>query len=320
MASTSQSARQSTSAAAIQAGAAIAAGALICVALAFAAGARGDGAYGMTGEAGAEFIDTSTSSPRDDALAMLQARPSAPGVSAETAPAGRLAVIIDDIGFDGAALDRLLALDVPLTLSVLPYAADAPGAARRISAAGQEVFLHLPMEPSGLEDPGPYALTKDLGAEAMQARVLWALSRTPGARGVNNHMGSRLTTDSGAVQRALTPLAGEGLVFVDSLTAPRSVAARTAIGLGIEAAQRDVFLDHEREPAAIQARLDEALMLAAQHGRAIAIGHPYRETLQVLETLGARADAAGVELVFASDIVRAGESAGEGAITLIASP
>ena len=290
--------------AAAEIGAALAASMLLIAALAFAAGAH----------VGADVGAHEAGQARLAEIRAREALNAPPARFADTGPvldrAGldtaqprpRLAVIIDDIGFDEGALNTLLQMDASLTLSVLPYAPDAPDLASRIRAAGHELFLHLPMEPAGLEDPGPHALTKDLPAPAMAARARWALSRTPGARGVNNHMGSRLTSDPQAVARALAPLAGEGLVFVDSLTSPRSVAAKAAEELGFTAARRDVFLDHVRERSAIEARLDEALVLAQTRGGAIAIGHPYPETLAALASLNARASAAGVEIVFASEI------------------
>ena len=232
-------------------------------------------------------------------------RPSARAAPApQRDPAGPgLAVIIDDVGFDGAALQRLLALDVPLTFSVLPYAPDAPGAARRIAASGGEVFLHLPMEPAGLEDPGPFAITTAMDATAAAERAAWALSRVPGAVGVNNHMGSRLTADADAAARALAGLARSDLVFIDSVTTPRSVASQAAARLGLASARRDVFLDHERDPAAISAQIDRALEAARAQGTAIAIAHPYPETIEALAALKARAAAAGVALVSARQAV-----------------
>ncbi len=214
-----------------------------------------------------------------------------------------LAVIIDDAGFDADALERLLSLDIPLTVSVLPYAPDAPETARRVTASGREVFVHLPMEPDGLEDPGPFAITTAMSADAAARRAAWALARVPGAAGVNNHMGSRLTADASAVSRALAVYAGSDLVFVDSVTAPDSVAAEAAARLGIVSARRDVFLDHVRDAGAISAQIDAAIATARSEGAAIAIGHPYPETVSALSVLRARAEAAGVTLVPARTLV-----------------
>lgn len=213
----------------------------------------------------------------------------------------QLAVIIDDVGLDVAAAEHLLALDAPLTLSILPYAEAAPVIARRAIDAGREVFVHLPMEPVGVEDPGPYALTEFQSAVEMSSRIAWAFSRVPGATGFNNHMGSRLTSDRRAMD-ALFAAADlpTSLIFVDSLTHPRSQAAGSARRAGLNAHTRDVFLDHTPDEASVSAQLNLALALALENGQAIAIGHPRAQTLAVLEELAARAEAVGVELVTVS--------------------
>ena len=313
--------RRPKSSAAALTGAAIGAGMLAAAAMATAAGGRDEeSAYapmsaGTSGVAIAASVAVgsdpagvrrpgpdvarSVSQPRDEAPL-----PSPVATMQTPAPDGPvLAVIIDDIGFDAEALERLLALEAPLTFSVLPYAPDAPRLARRIAAAGREVFVHLPMEPVGLEDPGPFAITAAMSPEAAARRASWALQRVPGAAGVNNHMGSRLTADASAVSRALAAFAGSDLVFVDSLTTPDSVAVRAARRLGLAAARRDVFLDHGRDEAAISARIDAVLAKARAEGSAIAIGHPYPETIAALADLKMRAEAAGVTLVPARALV-----------------
>lgn len=213
----------------------------------------------------------------------------------------QLAVIIDDVGLDVAAAEQLLALDAPLTLAILPYAEAAPVIARRAADAGREVFVHLPMEPIGVEDPGPYALTEFQSADEMAARIAWAFSRVPGATGFNNHMGSRLTSDRRLMDTVFSATdLPASLIFVDSLTHPRSQAAHSARGAGLKALTRDVFLDHAPDEASVSAQLNTALALALQNGQAIAIGHPRPQTLAVLADLSRRAEAVGVELVTVS--------------------
>lgn len=236
--------------------------------------------------------------------------------AADLAPLQRpmLAIIIDDIGPDITVARRLVALDPPVTLAILPYAAAAPALSREALEAGREVFVHLPMEPGGLEDPGPWALSRAQDAQAVAARVQWAFARVPGAAGFNNHMGSGFTSDAQAMARVFAALTGsEALVFVDSLTGPRSIAANSARDAGFPALRRDVFLDTNRAEAAIAARLEEALALAASRGHAIAIGHPYPQTLSVLDTLADRAAAHGVEIVTVGEIARVTASSGQGA-------
>jgi len=236
--------------------------------------------------------------------------------AADPAPLHRpmLAVIIDDVGPDIAVARRLMALEPPVTLAILPYAAAAPVLAREALEAGREVFVHLPMEPGGLDDPGPWALSRAHDDQAVAQRVGWAFARVPGAAGFNNHMGSGFTSDAQAMARVFAALTGsETLIFVDSLTSPRSVASLSARDAGFPALRRDVFLDTDRDETAIAARLEDALALAASRGHAIAIGHPYRETLEVLDTLAERAAAHGVEIVTVGEIARLTAPPGQGA-------
>jgi len=295
-----------------QIGAALAAGLMLAAAAAFGGGG-GDSAPQTPSDAPAG-AQPGLSAPWTADIASAPSAGAAPaaGTVQEAAPviaaAPMLAVIIDDVGLDAHAARVLMALDAPVTLAILPYAPRAPELAREAAASGREVFLHLPMEPAGLEDPGPFALTKMMDAHASRARVEWAFARVPGASGFNNHMGSRLTADRARMDALFEALqARRDMIFVDSLTSPRSQAGAAARAHGFTALRRDVFLDNERSEEAVRARLAEAFALARERGGAIAIGHPYRETLAVLGELSALAEAEGVRLVTVRELAGAGE-------------
>jgi len=227
-------------------------------------------------------------------------------------PRPQLVVIMDDVGLDIQAAQSLMELGVPITLAILPYAEAAPDLAKQARQGGLEVFLHMPMEPVGIEDPGPYALTGALSEEELRARLNWAFSRVPGAVGFNNHMGSRMTADRRQMDQVFAALdaifsGSDDLMFVDSITHPRSHAQRAASAAGLQALSRDVFLDHEPDQAAVSEQLNRALALALQNGQAIAIGHPRSQTLAVLQDLQRRADAVGVELTTVRALVERSE-------------
>ncbi len=286
-------------------GAALAAALMVTATIGFQAGAGARAGVAVDGLDAAPGVETRPvtarlgAMPRDDGSAPAETLAEADRPSAR--PQARLAVIIDDIA-DVQTAERLWSLGVPITLAVLPYADAAPEVAARARAAGREVFVHLPMEPVGLEDPGPNALTKALAPRDFRARLSWAFRRVPGAAGFNNHMGSRLTADRAAMAQLFANLADRSgdLIFVDSLTHSRSVAGEAAEAAGFRVLRRSVFLDHHRSPNAIDAQLDAALDEARARGEAIAIGHPYPMTLDALATLQARAAAAGVELTTVS--------------------
>lgn len=195
-----------------------------------------------------------------------------------------IAIVIDDAGLDRARTARAIRLDGPLTISFLPYAGELPRQAEDARRHGHERMLHLPMEPiSPAEDPGPYPLMTWLAPGEMQRRLTMSLERFEGFVGVNNHMGSRMTLDVGAMLPVLEQVRARGLLFVDSRTIAGSVAGPLADRLGIPGAARDVFIDHDGNEEAVAARLADIERIALRQGQALAIGHPHDVTLEALE-------------------------------------
>ncbi len=203
-----------------------------------------------------------------------------PPVAPPTGP--MIAVVIDDLGLLEAATESAIALDPTFTLSFLPYGEKAGELATKARDAGHEVLLHMPMEPDGPVDPGPDALLTGLAPDEIRARLGLALARVPQAMGLNNHMGSRFTADAEAVAVVLDEVNTRGMMMLDSVTTPDSVIGELAQALGVPTSARDVFLDNNRDPALIRQQLDELERIAQATGQAIAICHPYRETIAVL--------------------------------------
>mgnify|MGYP000446876029 CR=1 FL=1 len=216
-----------------------------------------------------------------------------------------LAIVIDDMGPPPTMTHRAIQLPAPVTLSFLPYAEDLPATTAAARAHGHEVYLHLPMEPIGNADPGPNAILVGLDPEEFDRRLSWAFERVPLATGLNNHMGSRATSEPESMLKVLREVRRHGMTFVDSRTSPLSVGDGLAAQLGIPHAARDVFLDNSPAPAAILRQLTEAERLARRRGHALAIGHPYPTTLAVLDSWLPAAQARGLKLVTASGLIAA---------------
>lgn len=208
-----------------------------------------------------------------------------------------LALVIDDLGRDVAVLDRLAQLGVPLSYSVLPFESRTEDVVRILAERGAEVLCHLPMEADGDADPGPGALLSSMRPEELRRATEAALQAVPGAVGVNNHMGSILSTRRPAMELVLDVLARRRLFFLDSRTSAQSVGYALALERGIPATERQVFLDVDSRPDAIRRQFRELLRLADERGSAVAIGHPHRQTLEVLETEVREALAAGYRFV-----------------------
>lgn len=227
---------------------------------------------------------------------------SAPVTTIVPAPEGpvrgvRVALVIDDLGTAVEELRPLLGLGVPVSYSVLPYQEQTPEVVAELRKRGAEILLHMPMEPKNGENPGPGALLGGMSDAEIEDKTVAALRAVPGAVGVNNHMGSKLSEEEGPMAAVLRVLAGRGLFFLDSRTSAETVGYKLARELGIPAAERQVFLDGDPTPQAIEAQFQRLLDLARTHGAAIAIGHPHPETLAALEREVPRAKAEGYEFV-----------------------
>lgn len=219
-------------------------------------------------------------------------------------PAGRIALVIDDLGRSLAAVDRLAALGVPITGTVLPFEPQSGPVAVALAQRGLEVLCHLPMEPAAAgADPGTGALRRAMSSEEIRAGTRRALAAVPGAIGANNHMGSAFSADAEAMRPVLEEIAGHGLLYLDSRTGADSVAFRLALALGVPSAERDVFLDGASDGPAIEERWRELLAEARSQGAAIAIGHPHETTLAFLERAVSAAVDAGYEFVPVSYLV-----------------
>ena len=196
----------------------------------------------------------------------------------------KLAIVIDDMGFNESALRQLLNLDFPVTLAFLPHGKHTRSGAMAAHIKGGEVLVHQPMEPIGYPQvrPGPNALLTGM-SEGQIRRILEAtIAAVPHAVGLNNHMGSRFTQQADGVSVVIRVLKERGMFMLDSLTHKDSVFADQGRSLGIEHYSRDVFLDAAPFREKVLEELYRAEAIALYTGQAVAIGHPHPETLAAL--------------------------------------
>lgn len=197
----------------------------------------------------------------------------------------RVAIVIDDLGYDPVLARGFMELNLPLALSILPRAPFTRKIAQEAARRGIPLMLHLPMEPRNYPEtrPGPGALLLCMSREEILKVVDEDLARVPGAAGVNNHMGSLFTEDREKMGIVLGELKRRNLFFVDSRTTKRSVAYTLAKEMGLPALQRQVFLDNRASKSEVRIQLDRLRSIAGRSGRALGIGHPHKETLETLE-------------------------------------
>lgn len=216
-------------------------------------------------------------------------------LAAGTPPA--VAILIDDIGYRVDADLAALGLPGAYSYAILPHTPHGARFARAATALARDALLHLPMEAErGNALLGPGSLRLGMDAPTITDTLEAALASLPTVVGLNNHMGSRLTADRGAMQVLATGVARHrGLFFVDSRTTARTTAAQAMRERGVPTLERDVFLDHVPREQAVQRQLAVLVARARRVGHALGIAHPHRETLSVLRAW--RPDAAGVRLV-----------------------
>lgn len=254
-------------------------------------------------EAPADLLPQEMASAAPETSAANEPEPDQPATAQRPAGRPQIAIVIDDLGLRQSETRRAVDLPGPLTLAFLPYGQALAGHADRARAKGHEVIVHLPMDPGGRANPGPEALRLGQSAAELDRRLTWNLGQVPGHAGANNHMGSALTENPAAMALVLERLKRNGGYFLDSRTTAKSAARSVAARIGLPYAERDVFLDNDTTPAAIQKQLAETEALARRYGTAIAIGHPHTQTLTVLDTWLKQADARGFDVVPVSAII-----------------
>ncbi len=215
------------------------------------------------------------------------------------AQTARVAIIIDDMGYKYDAGRRALALPGPVSFAVLPGTPRARQFAESAHLAGKDVLLHLPLQAVGHQGPPePGGIMLDMSRERLTATFAAALESVPYVIGVNNHRGSLLTRHPGHMRWLMEEIrARQDLFFIDSFTTPGSVALQMAREAGVAATRRDVFLDDDPSPEAIAREFERMKRLAKRRGTVIAIGHPHRSTLALLERELPGLAEEGIELV-----------------------
>lgn len=216
-----------------------------------------------------------------------------------------ISIIIDDLGNQWRNDLRAINLPGQITYAILPHTPYSVRLAHKANDAGREVMLHFPMASSRRLRPGPGAVDVSMKQPGFLAQAKNNLAAIPFIRGVNNHMGSQITPSLKHMSWLMDDLAKRGdLYFVDSMTIGSSVAGITAREKGIPMVKRDVFLDHHRDPVKIHKQFRRLLSLAKRRGYAVAIGHPYPETLAMLEAELPKLTAQGIELVAVSTLIQ----------------
>lgn len=217
----------------------------------------------------------------------------------------RLAIIVDDLGYDPSAARNVLALPFHVTVSVIPHLPFSTEVAEDAFRRGDEVILHLPMQsiPSAAQQE-KIELRVGMDARQVQSTLEGMLDTVPHAVGVNNHEGSLATANLPLMRELMPDLRERGLFFIDSRTTAATVAYNAAEQAGVRAASRKVFLDDTATVTAVRAQIELAARDAQRNGSAIAIGHPHAATIAALTEAVPELEKQGIRLVFASSLAK----------------
>ena len=217
----------------------------------------------------------------------------------------KIAIVIDDVGLNTSFVKQISQVKAPLTVSFLPYGASGKEQVTMVKNAGFEALVHVPMMPHIPAALAPVTLSPEMDKSETQAELNKMLDRFEGTGidGVNNHMGSLLTERIKNMEYVMEVLKKRGMFFLDSKTTGKSVAGKAASEYGVTYIARDIFLDNKKDYDYIMGQFHQAEKVAQKNGHAVAIGHPYSQTLNVLQDWLKEADSRGFEVVHLSDLL-----------------
>lgn len=199
------------------------------------------------------------------------------------ARSGKLAIVIDDVGYSHQYDQEVFAMPTEIAVAIIPVAPYAKARHQQAVQQGRNILIHLPMQPRNNQKIEEGGLHLGMSRQTVAHRVLAAKTVLPKAIGLNNHMGSAATADQTLMSHLMEALKQHHLAFLDSKTIGSSVAAKTAKQHGIQSLERHIFLDDSDRYEDVQRQFQLAINYARKNGTAIMIGHPRKNTVAVLQ-------------------------------------
>lgn len=219
-----------------------------------------------------------------------------------------VAIVIDDLGNNGEGIDELTNLNIPITAAVMPFLEYSEIDAKKAYDAGMEIILHLPMEPEN-GDPnwlGPRAIRSDYCNDEVRETVLDALKQLKWAKGINNHMGSKIMKDEIIMREILDIVKEKDLYFLNSRTVESTVAEELSEELNVVYFYRDIFLDNEKTDSYISKAMENLEKIAFEKGYAIGIGHVGAQggkiTVETIDKMSEKLKEKGIEFIYLSKL------------------
>jgi polysaccharide deacetylase 2 family uncharacterized protein YibQ len=215
---------------------------------------------------------------------------------------GKIAIVIDDWGYNQNNLASLKKIPYPLTIAVLPNLSYSYQVSEALHNLGKEIILHLPLEPREKYRLEQNTVLAGMSESQIRKIVSEDLSSLPFVKGVSNHMGSKATEDARTMRIVFDELKKKNLYFLDSFVSTKSICANIAGEKKLLFAKRDIFLDNKEESSYIKSQLNKLKKKATKYGQAIGIGHDKKITLQVLNEMMPELEKEGFSFIFVSDL------------------
>jgi len=193
----------------------------------------------------------------------------------------KLAIIIDDVCIK-KQVQAIEKLKIPLTMSFLPPNTRHPNSAK-LASKEQFYMVHLPMEAMHFTLEEETTLHVKDSQQMIKKRISMIKKYFPRVHYINNHTGSKFTSNEVAMNKLITVLNAYKINFIDSRTTAKTKVPKVMKNFGLAYVSRDVFLDHKMDKAYVKNQIKKAIAIAKKHGSAIAIGHPHKNTLLALK-------------------------------------
>ena len=219
-------------------------------------------------------------------------------------PKGKIAIVIDDWGYNPDNLYLLDQIKYPFTVSVLPRLDYSKTVATELHRRGVQIILHLPMEPHEKYRLEKNTILTSMDEQTIMNIIIQDLADIHYAIGVSNHMGSKATQDLRTMSIVLNELKRRNLFFLDSLVSPETICSNLAAKLRVGFVKRGIFLDNKEEVEYIKGQIYKLKRKAQMYGHAVGIGHDRKITLEVLKETMPELEREGYKLVFVSELVK----------------
>ena len=219
---------------------------------------------------------------------------------------GVIVLVIDDFGYRNDNIsDGFLNLSIPITCAIIPGHTASKKFAEKAVSYGKEVIIHMPMESENYS-PGEdeYKLLTSMTSELLENKLIQAFESLPEAIGMNNHQGSKATSDSKTMTVLASVLKDRGKYFIDSRTSSLTIGEKTMISFGVPTARRNIFLDNNNNLDKIEEQMNKLANSAKKNGVAVGLGHARKNTLSVIEKVVPDLLDKGFVFQFASQVVK----------------